>query len=225
MGQSSPIQCKYCQSNCIKKGLYKKVQKYFCKACGKYQRGVYLYKLTGSSCFKDIIRFNNEGLGISSISRLINMPKTTVRRKILKIAEDIQPPVYTETNQKYEVDELQTFVIRNHTSCYTYVAYAINRVTKKIIDFVVGARTKVNINRVIQRLLLLQPKRIYTDGLNIYPSLIPAAIHHVQAYRINVIERNNFTIRDHVKRLSRKTICYTKSIAMLVACLKIYFWG
>ncbi|MDL2326931.1 IS1 family transposase [Bacteroidales bacterium OttesenSCG-928-A14] len=32
----------------------------------------------------------------------------------------------------------------------------------------------------------------------------------------------NLTLRTHLKRLSRKTICFTRSVEMLSSCLKLY---
>ncbi|WP_343791129.1 IS1 family transposase, partial [Wandonia haliotis] len=39
------------------------------------------------------------------------------------------------------------------------------------------------------------------------------------------IERKNLTLRTHVKRLNRRTICYSKSLLTLSAIMRIYFWG
>ncbi|MBS1528211.1 MAG: transposase, partial [Bacteroidetes bacterium] len=85
-------------------------------------------------------------------------------------------------------------------------------------------RTKANLQRITDALLLSGSRRIYTDKLNIYRYIIPAAIHRVSRYGTNKIERKNLGLRTHLKRLGRKTICYSKSIVMLEACLKIYFW-
>jgi len=164
-------------------------------------------------------------MGISSMSRFLKIPKTTIRRRILIISNKLSPPKYAETNQVYEVDEMQTFVRKNEPSCYNYITYAINRTTKQIITFVAGRRSKENIKKVIDKLLILKPRKIYTDRLNIYPSLIPKHIHKVFRFHTNVIERNNLTLRIRLKRLGRKTICYSKSIAMLIASLKLYFWS
>lgn len=101
---------------------------------------------------------------------------------------------------------MQTFIGRNEPSCYSYITYGINRVTKQVISFVVGRRSKENIKQVIDTLLSLHPRKIYTDGLNIYPSLIPSSIHKVFRFHTNVIERNNLTLRIRLKRLGRKTI-------------------
>lgn len=224
MGQLLPIQCRYCKEPCIKKGCYKGVQKLYCKACHKFQRTHYKYRLTTAKDDNNIVLLNNEGMGISSISRYLQIAKTTVRRRILIISNKLSPPDFSEINQVYEVDEMQTFIGRNHPSCYVYITYAINRVTKKVIDFVVGQRSKIVIGQVINKLLSFSPRLIFTDGLNIYPSLIPSTLHKVFRYHTNTIERNNLTLRTHLKRLGRKTICFSKSIMMLAACLKIYFW-
>ena len=65
----------------------------------------------------------------------------------------------------------------------------------------------------------------YTDQLINYKSLIPAALHKTRVYGTNHIERKNLTIRTDLKRLSRRSICFSKSKWMLEACLKIYFWA
>lgn len=103
--------------------------------------------------------------------------------------------------------------------------YAINKKTKQVIDIAVGNRTKSTLKKVTDTLLLSSPKAIYTDGLNIYQHLIPAAIHKIQAHNINYIERMNLTLLTKLKRLNRKTICYSKKSSMLLAALKILVWG
>ena len=50
------------------------------------------------------------------------------------------------------------------------------------------------------------------------------SIHKVFKHCTNKIERNNLTLRTHMKRLNRKTICYSIANLMLEACLRIYIW-
>lgn len=150
------------------------------------------------------------------------MPKSSVQVFILKNAQKMEPPVFNETEQVYEVDELYACVGGSGKGCY--IIYAINRFTRRVIDFVVGARTKQNIGKVIKKLLSLSPTRIYTDKLPLFSYIIPKHIHRFFQYRTNRIERNNLTLRTHLKRLSRKTICYSKSEAMLEACFRLYVW-
>jgi insertion element IS1 protein InsB len=82
-----------------------------------------------------IITLNNEGLRISTIGRVLKIPKTTIVKKILNLASKVTRPILTEGGQSYEVDEFHTLKGKNDSSHYTYIMYAINRTTKKIVDF------------------------------------------------------------------------------------------
>ncbi len=124
---------------------------------------------------------------------------------------------------KFEVDEMWSFI--GNRKNVTWITYAIERETKTVIDFFVGRKTTENIKPLVNKLLLLKPKRIYTDKLNIYPALIPKTIHRRFQYCTNKIERMNLNLRTHIKRLSRKTICFSRKEKYLEAHLRIYFWG
>ena len=66
--------------------------------------------------------------------------------------------------------------------------------------------------------------KIFTDRLKNYRYLIDEKVHSVKRFGTNHIERKNLTLRTHLKRLNRRTICYSKSLVVLIAILKIYFW-
>ncbi len=88
--------------------------------------------------------------------------------------------------------------------------------------FCVGRRTKENISKVIKELLSFNPKYIYTDRLNIYEALIPVSIHRFYPKCTNHIERKNLTLRMLLKRLQRKSICFTRNEKMLYNT--VYLW-
>jgi beta-glucosidase len=62
MGHLLLYNCRYCAAACIKKGLYKSIQKYYCPLCHKYQREKYHYRLTTSKDDYNIVLLNNEGM-------------------------------------------------------------------------------------------------------------------------------------------------------------------
>lgn len=217
------MECKNCQGLCIKKGCQNRRQKYYCKACKMYQQKTYSYRRCTVEDEKMIAKLNNESVNISGIARITGISKSHVINKINQIAKRTEQLIIIEEQQEYEVDEMHTFIGRKTNHCY--ITYALNRITKQVIYFVVGGRTKENIGKVIEKVKLLNPKRIYTDKLNVYPGLIEKAIHISSSYKINHIERFNLTLRTHLKRLSRKTICFSKSKQMLEHCLRIYLWS
>ncbi len=214
--------CKTCGNSCIKNGYQTNgKQRYYCKYCKLHQQETYTYiaynKETNNSIYKLLIN----SCGITDIARVLHISKNTVNRRILRMAAQIKTPVYSESFQSYEMDELCTKVLGKQC----WVNFAINRRTKQVINFVVGGRSNDNLVKVVDTLLHLSPKRIYTDKLINYYSLIPRCIHNNSRFQTNHIERFNLNIRTHIKRLSRKTLCYSKSLAMLEASLRIYFWG
>ena len=213
------MKCKTCKGECKKDGKQSNgIQKYRCKKCGRYQQSKYRSQVNN----EQLKAFLKEGLGIRSISRLMSISPSTVIRKVITIAAQIEQPKLT-IGQEYEVDELCTYIGNKNRK--RWVAYSLRRDTKTVVNFAIGSRTKKTIIQVIDTLLLSQAKMIYTDKLNIYRSIIPIKIHQTKKYSINHIERKNLSLRTHLKRLNRRTICYSKSLLMLSACLKIYFWG
>lgn len=190
------MKCQYCQGLCVKKGCYKSNQLYRCKNCAKYQRFNYKKPKIQTDKKEWVKSFTVEGLGTSSISRLLRISKSSVSRIIHELSQKITKPTFEETNQEYEIDELRTFSKNKKNECW--ISYAINKKTKRVIEFVVGRRNKTNIKKIIDAILSLNPKKIFTDKLNIYKSLISSERHQASAYKINHIERMNLNLRTHL---------------------------
>jgi len=214
------MNCKYCQAICHKRGIRNEVQQYSCKVCKKYQQTTYVKPRIPQEKYEWTVKLNNEGCGISNIARLLKISKSSVQRVIERIAASLQMPQINERDQSYEIDELRTFCANKKNELW--LIYAINRKSKRIIDFFVGRRTKENIAKVVSALQKLHPKHIYSDLLNIYESLINKSIHKIYARCTNYIERKNLTLRTHIKRLNRKTICFTRKENMLKNCVRLY---
>ncbi len=216
--------CIYCSTGyCIKKCVRNGKQRYQCKGCGKYQLRAYTYKLYNEIDDKSIIFLNAESMGISSLSRYLGYSKQTILKRIEYLGSKVKKPVLIEYNQVYEVDEMWTYVSSCRERDVKWITYAINRKTNQVVDVVIGARTKENLAKLIDKLKRLSPKKIVTDKLQIYPDLISPIDHDTRRYRNNKIERNNLNLRTHIKRLSRKTICYSKSEKMLTYSVLLYF--
>jgi len=54
----------------------------------------------------------------------------------------------------------------------------------------------------------------YTDGAGVYERHLPASAHTVGKSNTQQIERKHLTLRTRIKRLARKTICFSKSVFM-----------
>jgi len=107
--ETNKISCIYCGGNCIKKGKRNEKQRLLCKVCNKYQISQYDKNKISKSKKDLLIKLNNVGVGISSISRILNISKSSVQRIILKLSKNITKPQFLERNQVYEIDELRTY--------------------------------------------------------------------------------------------------------------------
>ncbi|MCE7996604.1 MAG: IS1 family transposase [Roseivirga sp.] len=217
------MKCKYCNKRCHKCGRQANgTQKYRCKSCLKYQQEVYSSQIYNPSVNTKIIALVKEGVGIRGIGRLLFISKTTVLKRVRQIASGIKRPVraYGKT---FEIDEMWTFC-RNKKN-EQWITYIFDRASKTVVDFIVGRRNTESLRPMISRVLQLSPTLVATDGLRVYKSIIPNQIHSIQPYQTLRRERNNLNLRIHLKRLSRKTINFTKSVSMLKSILKIYFWS
>jgi insertion element IS1 protein InsB len=216
------MECKYCKGNCIKKRCPNDKQNYQCKVCKKYQRKEYIYRMCTLEDEQMLIEYNNEGVSISSMARLTGISKANVVNKIPELGKQVNGIVPKEEQQKYEIDEMSVLIGKKDNAFPLYLIYALNKTSKQVVDWTVGRRTKECIGRVVETIKSLNPKKIYTDKLNIYAALLENKVHVATSYMINHIERFNLTLRTHLRRLSRNTICFSKSKEMLECSLKLY---
>jgi insertion element IS1 protein InsB len=213
--------CIYCCGKLVKNGFSKaKKQRYKCKECCKTIVENYTYNAYFSHVNEQIVLLLTEGMGIRSIARILQISATTLLKRIIAISDIISLPAI-QPGRSYEIDELCTFV--KSKSKRIWIVYALERESKNIVDFNVGNRSIVTLKKVVDKVLKANPIAVFTDKLNSYQSLIPKYIHKTVRFGTNNIERANLTLRTHLKRLNRRTICFSKSEVMLKAVLKIYF--
>jgi len=218
------IYCKLCGKSAVKNGTIKStgVQRYYCKSCNRSFIENYVRKSFEHDLNIRLASLLKEGCGTRSISRILGISPETVTNKIIKIASSIVRPMILK-GRTYEMDEMYTYIgNKENRIC---IAYAIDRKSKNVVSYSVGRRNLKTLRVVTESLILANASEIRTDRLNLYKTLIPFEIHYVKQRGINHIERKNLTLRTHIKRLNRRTIAYSKSILVLSAILKIYFWS
>lgn len=175
----------------------------------------------GSRLHSKVVQLVREGCGIRSTGRILNVSTATIIRNIQTIADHIVPPVNIPFNGTYQVDELHTYV--GNKKKEICIIFSWNNELKRAFSLCVGTRSKANLRMVTDP--LVAAGAINTDRYSGYVGVVPKKIHTTIKRRNNHIERQNLNLRTHLKRLNRRTICFSKSAAMLLAVVKIYFWG
>lgn len=218
------MNCQYCKATCVKFGKRDNIQRYRCKSCKRTQQEAYKNKAWQPFTKELFKRSLARSGGVRSMSYTIQVSKPTIL-KWLREGKKYrgQEKSLIIPNDEYELDEMWTYVGNKDNECW--VIYAISRTTRLPVALKVGRRNKENLKEVVNQLLLLNPKRIYTDGLKMYKELIPKLIHRKGKRKINYIERKNLTNREQIKRLSRDTISFSKKEELLDCHVRWYFFG
>jgi insertion element IS1 protein InsB len=111
-----------------------------------------------------------------------------------------------------ELDEMWSFVARKSNPRWLW--HAIDHHTGKVLAYVFGRRQ----DEVFLKLkALLEPFGIttfYTDGWGAYERHIEAEKHHVGKENTQKIESKHINLRTRIKRLVRRTICFSKTEQM-----------
>ena len=122
---------------------------------------------------------------------------------------DIVP--YHEVSE-VELDEMWSFVQNKGNQRWLWLA--IDHETHAVLAYTFGKR-KDKVFRTLKA--LLQPFGIsmfYTDDWGSYERNIAPEKHTISKKNTQAIERKNLTLRTRIKRLCRKTICFSKSEIM-----------
>src|ERR1700743_3494944 len=144
------MECNYCSGKCCRSGYQKNgLQRFYCVSCKRYQQISYRYKGCLATTNHQIKRLVCEGVGIRGIARVLSIGRQTVLNKVKGMAEAIKRPAVKMDVISIEVDELWTYIGRKNNEYW--VAYAIDRKTRKVVDFVVGKRKKATLKKMIRR--------------------------------------------------------------------------
>lgn len=92
--------------------------------------------------------------------------------------------------------------------------YALERMTGGVLAFVLGRRTDETFKALLSKLGPFKLTRYDTDDWPSYSKSLPGDQHVISKRYTQRIENKNLTLRTRIKRLARKTICFSKSEAL-----------
>ena len=88
--------------------------------------------------------------------------------------------------------------------------YAIDAATGCVLSFVFGRRQDAVCEQLISNLKAFNIRTCYPDDRGSYSAFIPKDKHVIGKQHTQKIENKNLLFRTRIKRLARKTICFSK---------------
>jgi len=225
------VQCPHCESEqIVKRGkTHRGTQRYLCQntTCVK---GSFFLDYHNRGCLPEvkqtIIDMSLNASGIRDTARVLRISTDTVLSELKKkeavlesvnsaLLRTINPEEITvalERAGEAEMDEMWSFIGKKGHQRWLW--HAIDHHTGAVLAYVFGRRT----DEVFLRLkALLEPfglTRFYTDHWGAYTRHLDPEVHSPGKQNTQKIERTHLTLRTRIKRLVRKTICFSKTTQM-----------
>ena len=111
-----------------------------------------------------------------------------------------------------EADEQWSYVGNKQNQRWLWVVFG--HYTDEVIGYCFGPRTDATLMRLRRLLEPFDVVRWFTDGLSAYQRWIDEEKHKVGKRNTQKIERFFLTLRTRIKRLTRRTICFSRSELM-----------
>ncbi len=136
---------------------------------------------------------------------------TTFKKISLKqVADNISPETVVVICS--EADEQWSYVRCKGNPRWLF--YAHDRIRKRSLAHVFGPRNALTLRRLLALLSQFNIAFYMTDAWPVYKIRLSATSHVVSKKYTQRIERHNLNLRTHIKRLTRRTICFSKSEEM-----------
>ena len=110
--------------------------------------------------------------------------------------------------EEAEIDEMWSFVKKKENQRWLW--HAIDHASGAVLAYVFGERRDKVFVQLQALLIPFGIKHFYTDDWGAYERKIPKPQHTISKGNTQKIERKHLTLRTRIKRLARKTICFSK---------------
>ncbi|HBN1812317.1 TPA: IS1 family transposase [Escherichia coli] len=204
------IHCPRCQSAQVyRHGQNPKGHDRFrCRDCHRVFQLTYTYQARKPGMKELITEMAFNGAGVRDTARTLKIGINTVIRTFKKLAPKritSSPVAHADVALICELDEQWSYV-------GNWLWYAYNTKTGGVLAYTFGPRTDETCRELLALLTPFNIGMLTSDDWGSYGRVVPKDKHLTGKIFTQRIERNNLTLRTRIKRLARKTICFSRSV-------------
>ncbi|WP_210523126.1 MULTISPECIES: IS1 family transposase [Pantoea] len=186
-----------------------------CRECHRVFQLTYSYEARKPGVKEQITEMAFNGAGVRDTARTLKVGINTVIRTFKKLAPrrtTSSPVAHADVTLICELDEQWSFVgskARQH-----WLWYAYNTKTGGVLAYTFGPRTDETCRELLALLTPFNIGMITSDDWGSYAREVPKDKHLTGKIFTQRTERNNLTLRTRIKRLARRTICFSRSVEL-----------
>ncbi|EAA4627452.1 TPA: IS1 family transposase [Escherichia coli] len=208
------IHCPRCQSARVyRHGQNPKGRDRFrCRDCHRVFQLTYTYQARKPGMKELITEMAFNGAGVRDTARTLKIGINTVIRTFKKLAPKritSSPVAHADVALICELDEQWSYV---GSKARQHFWYAYNTKTGSVLAYTFGPRTDQTCRELLALLTPFNIGMLTSDDWGSYGRVVPKNKHLTGKIFTQRIERNNLTLRTRIKRLARKTICFSRSV-------------
>lgn len=160
------------------------------------------------------------GCGVRDTVRVLGVSLNTVLQTIRTAAAQVPEPEPPRRVQDLESDEFWSFMRAKKQPQWCW--YGWDRQRQKITAFVLGRRTDAHCRRLVQKHASCRVRTFHTADWPSYRKYLPPKKHQIHKSGTQRIARRKLDFRTRIKRLQRRTICFSQCPKMHEAVLKLH---
>lgn len=212
MKSNKQVSCPRCYSCKVVKNGRKKtgIQNILCKICGLQFQHEYVY--WGSNYRnKDLLkRMLLRGSGVRDCAIVLGISTSTVLRSILRMGKAAEIKPKRSSYHLVQIDEQWSYVGNKQKK--VWLLYAICKQSGEILAANWGKRNKKGIRALLKKLQGVEVNFYCTDHWQAFAEVLPKEKHIVGKKYTKKIEGINTWFRTRLRRLVRRTICFSKKL-------------
>ena len=215
------VSCPHCQGiKVVRNGIKRNgKQNLLCRGCGKQFQTDYVYKGCVAENKELVLKMLCRGSGVRDCAVVSGLSPSTVLTLLKSVAVStvLKPRQYCY--RRVQIDEQWSYVGKKTKKVWLLYAYAVEE--DEIIAFTMGKRSAEAVQQLWVKLKYLDIDVLQTDEWEAFSAVLPKAKHQVGKGFTKNIEGVNTWFRTRVKRLARRTVCFSKKLIYHYAMIKI----
>jgi insertion element IS1 protein InsB len=182
---------------------------------------------------RQVVDMAINGNGVRDTARVLRISPTTVIAVLKEAAvlQHVNPVLLpsphsragsarVQAKRAAELDEMWSFVGAKARGRWLW--HAIDHHTGRVLAYVIGTRKDAVFLKLKALLAPWGITRYSMDKASVYQRHLPPAQHTVGKLTMQKIERKHLTLRTRLKRLARKTLCFSRSRDMHDLIIGLY---
>jgi insertion element IS1 protein InsB len=195
------------------------MQNFKCKECSKQFQSQYLYQGADKRIKDKLLQMQLRGCGIRDTALLAGVSPATVLSCIISESLQITIKPLKRYYHKVQIDEVWSFVGNKQKKVWLLYAYCAE--TDEILAFAMGKRNSKTVRNLLLKLKGLEIDFFLTDDWKAFKAELPYYQHLIGKQFTKAIEGVNTWFRTRLRRLVRRTTCFSKRLLYHHAIIKL----